>query len=417
MPITVRVRNFQSIEDATVVIDGFTVVSGPNNSGKTALMRAIRGVFTNAPPGPLVRHGTAYLRVDIDFGDGNTVTWKKGWQKPDQKGGTVNEYTVNGKKLGTKVGRGCPDEVMALGMRFIDAGTERLWPQVADQFKGVLFLVDSPGSVVAEAIADVDRVGKLSTAMKLSEKDRRAVLSTLKVRRKDVQDVEDEIETFKGFDDVVDAVKVLEQDLKKADTQWALLDFFNTLHVRWKTAHGNVSALDGAEDIPVPDGEMSREARKLASRLRELLDLSSRHGQISASFQRLDGVTELTIPAPKGALEQRDALVGLLALQGNYRVATGEVSRLEGVEGVSVPSTKALEGVRKAQTAMSFFENIKSRGLALEAEIHRLEGEIERADMELGEAQSEVGVIIGELGICPTCRRPADGHGHEEASA
>ena len=415
MPITVRVRNFQSIVDATVVIDGFTVVSGPNNSGKTALMRAIRGVFTNAPPGPLVRHGTAHLTVDIDFGDGNTVTWKKGWKKPGQKGGTVNEYTVNGTKLGDKVGRGCPDEVAALGMRFIDAGTERLWPQVADQFTGTLFLVNTPGSVVAEAVADVDRVGKLTKALKLSEKDRRSVLSTLKVRRKDVENVDDELEAFKGFDDVITAVGDLEGTLKKADTQKALLDFFLGLHVRWEAAHQEVTSLDGVESIPEPDPESSREARKLTSTLRDLTSLSDRHRKVSSSVQHLEGVDDLSIPVPKGAQDERDALVTLLALRGNHGAASQAVARLEGVADVSGPSPKTLDGVQKVRKALGFFENIKSRGLALEAEIQRLVDEISTADAELGEAQKEVGVLIGQLGICPTCRRPADGHDHEEA--
>ena len=43
MAVTARVQNFQSVEDATIVIDGLTVITGTNNSGKTAVMRAIRG--------------------------------------------------------------------------------------------------------------------------------------------------------------------------------------------------------------------------------------------------------------------------------------------------------------------------------------------------------------------------------------
>jgi hypothetical protein len=160
MPITVRVQNVQSVEDATIVIEGFTVISGPNNSGKTAVLRAIKGAFTNAPAGSLVRHGADHLTVDIDFGDGNTLCWKKGAK--------INQYTVNGKVL-DNVGRGVPAEVEALGIRYMQAGTEKVWPQIAEQFTGVLFLVGSTGSTVAEAIADVDRVGRLSSALKLAE--------------------------------------------------------------------------------------------------------------------------------------------------------------------------------------------------------------------------------------------------------
>ncbi len=78
MAVTARIQNFQSIEDATIVIDGLTVITGTNNSGKTSVMRAIRGVFTNATAGPLVRHGCAHLSVTLTFDDGTSVLWEKG---------------------------------------------------------------------------------------------------------------------------------------------------------------------------------------------------------------------------------------------------------------------------------------------------------------------------------------------------
>jgi len=415
MPVTVRVRNVQSIEDVTIVIDGFTVISGPNNSGKTAIMRAIKGVFTNAPAGPLVRHGAAHIIVDIDFGDGNTVTWKKGWKKPGQMGGTVNEYTVNGKKLGDKVGRGCPDEVAALGVRFIDAGTERLWPQVADQFKGVLFLVDAPGSVVAEAVADVDRVGKLSKALKLSEKDRRSIVSTLNIRRKDILTVEEEIKAFAGFDDVVTSVKDLEETAHRVDTQAELFQFFYGLYERYEAAREKTEALDGVEDIPLPDSTTGTEGRKLASRLMDLTGLETRYGYISEKVKRLDGVDDLGVPQTHLAQEERNELLTILALHGNHRVAAEAVKRLEGVADVALPSKKSIAGATKVQSALSFLVNIKSRGSALEGEIARLEKAIAEADVELTDAQTEVGVIIGKLGICPTSRRPVEEpHNHTD---
>jgi energy-coupling factor transporter ATP-binding protein EcfA2 len=148
MAVTVRVKNFQSIKDAELKISGLTVITGPNNSGKTAFLRAIRGLFTNAPSGPLVRQGEQNLSVYMMFDDGNSVFWEKG---------KVNQYTVNGKTL-SSVGRGVPPEVEALGVREISAGSEKIWPQVARQFDGTLFLVDRPGATMAEALSDVERV-------------------------------------------------------------------------------------------------------------------------------------------------------------------------------------------------------------------------------------------------------------------
>ena len=65
----VTVENFQSIKRAEIDVDGFTVITGPNNSGKTALMRAIRGAFQNAPGSAFIRHGEKECRVEVDLGD------------------------------------------------------------------------------------------------------------------------------------------------------------------------------------------------------------------------------------------------------------------------------------------------------------------------------------------------------------
>ena len=39
MPVRVHVQNFQSIREAEVEIAGFTVITGTNNTGKTALQQ------------------------------------------------------------------------------------------------------------------------------------------------------------------------------------------------------------------------------------------------------------------------------------------------------------------------------------------------------------------------------------------
>ena len=170
MPVRIRARNFQSIEDAEIVVDRFTVVTGPNNSGKTALQRAVQGVFTNPSGDAFVRHGAERLIVDIDFGNDETVRWEKGPKvKPT--------YTVKGKVINP--GRQVPTEVLALGIQPIQAGAIAVWPQVAPQFTGQMFLLDLPGSAIAEAVADVERVGQLTQALRLADSDKRSASSEL----------------------------------------------------------------------------------------------------------------------------------------------------------------------------------------------------------------------------------------------
>jgi len=410
MPITVRVKNFQSIEDATVVLDGFAVVTGPNNSGKTALMRAIRGVFTNAPAGPLVRHGTDYLTVELDFGDGNVVRWEKGWERPDQKGKTVNRYFINGVSLGDAVGRGCPDEVLALGVKPIKAGTETLWPQVADQFKGTLFLVGSTGSVVAEAIANVDRVGQLSQALKLSESDRRSVTSTLKVRRKDQDTLTAELETFDGLDGVGKKVDVVGAALDTALEVQDEVRIMAELQDRVAHSRETVDGLAGIAEVHVPPADPAIHQAGI-----DLMVASGLRHQQNAHQSRittLAGIEDMAVPTAEVFIEA-DSIRGELrearALESRWTQADAAVLSAEAATKAAEDITfTSIDHAGKIKSALSFCQTQQDRIADLQATLTSLEQSEASTGAELEAAQAEVREILGGLDECPTCGQGMD---------
>ena len=244
LSIHVRVQNFQSIEDAQVLVEGLTVVTGPNNSGKTALMRAVRGVFTNPAAGPLVRHGAAHLSVTLSFDDGTVICWEKGWEKPGRKGKAINQYRINGLLI-QGVGRGVPPEVEALGVRSIPASSEKVWPQIADQFDGTLFLLNRPGAAVAEALSDVEKVGKLTDALKLSERDGRASESEVKVRRADLDALKLEALRFKGLTEVASSVRSLKTKRAGVVEAFDKTQAARALYERLRGARSSAEALAG----------------------------------------------------------------------------------------------------------------------------------------------------------------------------
>ena len=207
MPVRVHIKNFQSIADATLTIDGFTVITGANNSGKTAVIRAVQGALSNAPGDAFVRHGADRLSVELSFDDGQSVKWEKGPKvKPT--------YHIGGKTL--HPGRTVPEEVSALGIRPVLIGQVPVWPQIAKQFTGQVFLLDLPGSSVAEAVADVDRVGRLTQALRFADSDKRAATTDLRVRRQDVETGKREVEAYDGVEAVVDAVASIDTLVQEA---------------------------------------------------------------------------------------------------------------------------------------------------------------------------------------------------------
>jgi len=72
----IRVRNFQSLDDVSIDVEGFTVLTGKSNIGKSALTRAITGAIFGIPGDAYVQRGSNTTRVslsDPEFG----LIWRK----------------------------------------------------------------------------------------------------------------------------------------------------------------------------------------------------------------------------------------------------------------------------------------------------------------------------------------------------
>ena len=60
MGTKVRVQNYQSIEDAEIELEGLTVITGTNNSGNSAVLRAVAGVFSTTRGHHFDSHGAKH---------------------------------------------------------------------------------------------------------------------------------------------------------------------------------------------------------------------------------------------------------------------------------------------------------------------------------------------------------------------
>lgn len=402
MPVRVRIQNFQSIEDETVTIDGLTVITGPNNSGKTSIMRAVRGVFTNAPAGPLVRHGAAHLTVTLTFDDGTVIIWEKGWEKPGRKGKTVNRYTINGKELPT-VGRGSPSEVEALGVCEIQAASDRVWPQIASQFDGTLFLINRPGSSVAEALSDVEKVGQLTKALKRSEKDRRSAVSELKVRRKDKKTYKDAVDQFAGLDDVRDQIKGLSKDTVQKPYQ-SLLEA-RVLQGKLLSSREEVQALEGFDPSALPESDRTQDLREARTTLVDTVKLSGRYQSARATVDALEGFVVQSPDATK-VQQARATLKATSDLRQKLQAVRGESQKLREWSEPSFPDPVRVTRLREAVGRLSDFRDRHQKARDLVASLASSE---EQAEAQAQEAEAMVRTALGERGLCPTCQTVHEG--------
>lgn len=82
--------------------EGLTVLVGPNNCGKSAVVEALRILCRNLPGEVAVRHGEKLCRVTACTDDGHTLSWQR-------KGSTVS-YEIDGKPY-HRLGRDIPEDL------------------------------------------------------------------------------------------------------------------------------------------------------------------------------------------------------------------------------------------------------------------------------------------------------------------
>lgn len=346
----IQVENFQSLAQVEMTVDRFTVVCGTNNSGKSALMRAVRAVFLNTPGHSFVRHGAASTTVTLRFDDAPVLQWQKGEKvKP--------LYTMGDASI--HPGRGTPDELSSYRVFSLDAGGEPTWPQFAPQFTGQIYLLDKSGAAIAEAVADPDQVGRLHQALSAAEKDLRSTKAEIKIRRSDLSAASSKLEEWRDF-------SVLEAQYE---------------------AHRAANA---------------KQAQRVALE-QKLLLLSGRLGHARAQVQHLSGSAQLQIPSVEALQETRSSLARCLDVLAKHQRATEAVRRFEGLGELVVPDV----GLRPKVAMLAKLKDLEARMQTASRNAESVMLEVKEAESELVLCESAVAEFVpDEVVVCPSCNRP-----------
>lgn len=409
MPVRIRVRNFQSLKDVSLTVEGFTVLTGTNNAGKSAVVRAVQGVFSNALGDSCVRHGEDHFTVDLDLGPEAQVSWQKGLKiKPT--------YVINGKTL--HPGRAVPDEVLALGIQPITVGTATIWPQIAPQFTGQIFLLDMSGASVVDALADVERVGKLNRALRLAESDKRAATTAVSLRKQDLDRVQADLLGFAGLDEVGELVRAVESRLQEVQKTGAQVVDATLLRSRLLTARETITKLQGVRSVRVPSSTQVDEARGARTSWSGAIRLRQRLVAQRAEQMRLIGVKALAVPGVPSELQ---------ALQGSITTLRGLQTRLQRALAVILRGRDAtsvvgqvqrrmaavpVEKAQKARTLLAQLVQSQTRLAQGRAEVARVRRALSDRRAALDKASQHATALLVEAGVCPTCRADLQGGSH-----
>lgn len=199
-----HVENFRTHEKADIVFgSGITAIVGLSGSGKTNLIRAIRWVLTNRPSGNSPRKRNTLkdkvTSVSITTDDDNTVTLLRGTNYAEYR---VNDESY--KSFGMKV----PDQVS----QTLNLSDINLQGQLDPHF-----LATSSSSEFSKAINAVTGIDVAQAWIKeinhriSDQKAQRAL------KMKQISDLERDIESMKGLDDMPKMLRVVQNLRNNAD--------------------------------------------------------------------------------------------------------------------------------------------------------------------------------------------------------
>lgn len=405
--ITVEIRNFQSIERTSLRIEGFTALVGRSNIGKSAVVRAVKAALTNELGTSFVRHARSSCARERGGKSCKCAASVHIVRAPDfdllwEKGDADNRYTFNGVRY-DKPGQGIPEFLLQSGLAPVKIGNDSESIQVADQFFPI-FLLNQSGTAAAEAISDVARLDKISTAMKSAEKDRRDFVSVRKVRGQDILALEAKLGSFEGLDAACGKAKRSETSLLAVDACGVRLGDLTSYGEKTSALVVDLRALSQASKTQVPKIEPLQD---LWSKVEEQTDLHTRLLSAGNEYKRLLGVDKLGAPPEINPLveakQELQSILGWLARMKSFQVA---LERMGTADKSLVP---AFEPVSEQRGRAKVLAGYASRFLALSNQKEKLETEVDSLKTEEASVQAEIDALGG---VCPTCSQPVVGHDH-----
>lgn len=236
-------ENFQSHKYTEVVLnEKLNVIVGPSDSGKTAIIRAIKWALYNEPAGDFfIREGEKEVSVILIFSDNTQLT--------RHRSKTKNVYELkynNGEELRLEgFGTGVPDEIKeSIGIYKINLdGKETNSISLAEQLEGP-FLLSEKTSTRASAIGQLVGVDVIDEALTEVLKDVKTLNITKKNLEEEINQLNEEIKTYDNLEQLKITLKSVSNIREQISKSQESLDKLNHNHNLLKKLDYEISSLE-----------------------------------------------------------------------------------------------------------------------------------------------------------------------------
>lgn len=224
--------------------DGLTVLTGPNNCGKSALVSALQIVASNGRTKHVMRHGSKVCRITVETDDDQTIVWER-------KKSTV-KYTINGEDV-HRVGQGVPEnlhESLRLAKVTTESGaTKNEYDIHFGEQKSPVFLLNETGSRAAAFFASSSDAASLVEMQHLHRTRTTRARSDAKRFNQESERNIARIAAFAPIDSISESVKAAEKLQDKLTARQQHAEALAATIERLKAVAGQVTRWNGESKI------------------------------------------------------------------------------------------------------------------------------------------------------------------------
>lgn len=426
----IELENFQSHEDTVIDLEpGLNAIVGQSDSGKTAIMRALRWVAYNEPKGAeFIRHGANETRVRITMDTGAWVErgrsrkasgyYHVGHTEPD--GTQVMDLKFEG------FGNDIPIEVQnVLQMPKSNLGRGDAETLSMSYQLNAPFLISESASMKASVIGRLTGVHLLDTAIAGINGDHLRTKKSLTTADAQLKEHE---EKLKDFDDL----PALEQAVNQLDTLITEYEAYEQRSDELMQIRSEIQR--SIVDIATVQQELDQFAHVKTARARmdkieaamgtyqqlkqvatDMHESTEEIQQLEADLTRYAGLAK----AQKGLAKIDAAMVTykeLLQIQKERAAALNEIAAIEkAMQGL--PDTKALTAMVKeledAQSTHQALVSIQAERISTSDLISRLKLELDEVQDDRKDAETILASLLSRVDVCPFCNRPMENHKEE----
>ncbi|SEN43685.1 AAA family ATPase [Lihuaxuella thermophila] len=202
------IENFQShVHTEIDFSQGLNVFVGPSDSGKSAILRALRWVLFNQPRGTdFIRTGAGKCRVSLTLTDGTEVI--------RVRGASVNRYilrTPDGEeKIFEGWGTGVPPEIAeAHRIQPVKLDQKEIYVHFGTQLESPFLLFESAQNK-AKIIGRISGAHLIDNALKKTGSDRQTVNNEIKYLERQAEQLKEKLKPYENL-------SILEQALQQAE--------------------------------------------------------------------------------------------------------------------------------------------------------------------------------------------------------